>query len=315
MLLFAGCTGGSGNGPKANGFGLDSAFNGGNSALSIEFSEGQPPKKIRDGGLQPFTIRAMVKNKGEYDIPKGSTHVVVSGVNPVDFGINDASQDLGDLRGVKKQGSNVIDGTIQPVIFSNLKYRPELPSGSLEQKISLDICYPYKTKALVSMCVSGNTLQSVDDTLKVCEIESDRPYANSGGPVIIENVKQTPGGSNSVMIQFDIVHKKDSSSSGRIYKLGSLDTNCKVRGKSVTSTDSKIDENYIKFTVDTGINGIDCGTGGNQGEVLLSEDKTTVMCTQPTAGEEDYERPISITLDYDYFDRTDTTVEIEHISQ
>lgn len=317
LFLFAGCdSNSSSDGPKTDGYNLDGTYNGGDTGISMEFSDGQPPKTIRDGGLQPFTIRAMVTNKGEHDIPEGDGHIVISGVNPSDFNIGEPSKELPFMRGVKKQGDNVIDGSIQPIIFSNLKYLPELPSGTLSQKISLDVCYPYQTNALVSLCVSGSTLQTFDDDLKVCDVEGDRGFANSGAPVVIDNVKQTPAGSSSVMIQFDIVHDKSESSNGRVYRLGTLNDNCKVNGYSVSSTDATIYEDYVKYTVTTGIDGLDCsGTGTNTGEVLLSDDKTTVYCTQDTSNQEDYERAITITLDYDYFDRINTSVEIQHISQ
>lgn len=314
MLLFAGCTGTSST--KKNGYSLDGAFNGGNEGLDIEFTDGQPPAKIRDGGLQPFTIRAMITNKGEYDVPEGHANVVLSGISYSDFNVANISQVVPALRGVKKQGTNVINGAIQPVMYSNLKYMPQLPSGIHTQKIFLDMCYPYETSALISLCISGSTLQSFDSDLKVCDVESTRKYANSGAPVIIENVKQTPAGTSSIMLQFDIVHKKAASTNGRVYKSGSLDYNCKVYGKSVSSTDADIYENYVKYEVDTGIEGIDCGgTSSNTGEVLLSNDRTTVYCTQSTVGEEDYERPISVKLSYDYFDRISKDIQIEHISQ
>ena len=313
MLVFAGCTGTTSS--KKNGYSLDGAFNGGNTAITMEFTEGQPPAKIRDGGLQPFTIRAMITNKGEYDIPQGEGHVVLSGISYDDFNVDEASVELPALRGVKKQGTNTISGAIQPIMFSNLKYLPQLPSGVHTQKIYMDICYPYQTSALISMCVSGSTLQSFDSDLKVCDVEGTRKYANSGAPVIVENVKQTPAGTSSVMIQFDIVHKK-TSGNGRVYKSGSLDSYCKVYGKSVSSTDADVYENYVKFEVNTGIDGIDCsGTGSNKGEVFLSNGKTTVYCTQDTSNQEDYERPVNVVLNYDYFDRISKDVQIEHISQ
>ncbi len=313
MFMFAGCDANTDD-TKQNALVLTGAYNGGDNALSLKFVDGQPPSKIRDGGLQPFNIRMLIENLGEYTIPENKTHVCLSGINHKEFGIEDSSLDIPELRGVKKQGTNTINGAILPVLFSNLKYYPELPAGTNKQKILVDLSYPYKTKALISLCVSGNTLQTQDKTLKVCEIEGKRTFANSGSPVQINNVIQTPAGPNSLMLQFDIIKK---SKSGRIYRPSTLDEECRVLGNSVASSEASMSENYVEYIVDTnGVGSISCG-GSNQNSevVLLTNSKTTVYCTIDTKGEQDYEKPISVELNYDYFERFELSVDIEHVAR
>ena len=318
MLLFAGCSGSSSS-AKQNSFELEGAFNGGDEALTIEFSDGQPPATIKDGGIQPFPIRILLENVGETDIAEGEGHVSLSGISFTEFGITteDASQAMPELRGVRQQGDNVIPGTKQFVMFQGLKFMSDLGSGTQDKTILVDLCYPYTTQARASICVSGNTIQGYDNDLEVCELDGNKQFANSGAPVQIENVVQNTAGASSIQIQFDIVHQ-GKSSNGRVYRSGSLDNECKVNGDPVSSTNAALEENYVTYTLDAGdlTSGVDCGaTGTNTETVLLSEDKTTVFCTIDTTGQEDYEKGVNIELEYDYFDRTSVTVEIEHVER
>lgn len=313
LLVLGGCTSGESN-KKKNSFNLDGSFNGGNKALVFEFGDDTPPSRVFDGGRQPFNIRLLVENQGEFDLAEGVGHVSLSGFNPADFGVTEISKAIPALRAVKKQGDNVIPGGKQTVIFSGLKYMEELPSGVHTQTMYANLCYPYETKSLISMCINGNTLQAYDSDGEICQINEKKAYANSGAPIVIENVEEYSAGSTKVQIKFDIVHK-GLSAEGRVYRSGSLDTNCKIRGNGITSTEAVLDENYVTYTVDSGIPGINCeSTGTNTNTVLLSSKKATVYCTQDTVGQEEYEKPVTVTLNYDYFDRKPVTIQIEHIN-
>ncbi len=314
LMVFAGCS--SGTDAKQNGYVGGDTFVGGSDALTAEFGENQPPKKIRDGGIGTFSIRVLIQNVGEHSLEEGEGHISLFGINYEDFGYTreQASQAIPALRGFRKQGNNVIDGQSQPITFSGLKYIPTLP-GNSKQTLSLDICYPYETKALVSACISGNTLQSFDDDLKVCELEGAKDSVNSGAPVQIANAKQNSAGKSSIQVQFDIVHvAKDG---GRIYRRGDLDNECKVLGNPVSSIEASNSEDYVTYTVNAGnLQNIDCGgSGTNTESVLLNSDKYTVYCVIDTAGQEDYEKPLDITLNYGYFERISTDVEIEHVGE
>jgi hypothetical protein len=313
IMVFSGCS--SGTDAKQNGYVGGDTFVGGSDALRAEFGENQPPEKIRDGGIGSFNVRVLIQNIGEHSIEEGQGYISLFGINYEDFGYTreQASQALPALRGFRKQGDSVIDGQSQPVTFSGLKYVPTLP-GNSQQKLSLDICYPYQTKALVSACISGNTLQSFDDDLKVCALEGPKDFVNSGAPVQISNAKQNSAGKSSIQIQFDIEHV---GTEGRIYREGDLDNECKVLGNPISSIEASNSADYVTYTVSAGnLANIDCGgTGTNTESVLLNGDKYTVYCVIDTTGEEDYEKPLDITLDYDYFERISTDVEIEHVGE
>jgi hypothetical protein len=314
MLLFAGCTSGGSSGGKSNGFNPSSAFNGGSSALSISFENNAPPASIKDQGIQPFSVRLLIKNEGEADIDENTAYVSLAGIDKSVYGLTESSKSIPQLNGFKVQGSNTIEGRTQFVLFSNLKYSGEV-LGSTSEKLIANICYPYKTRASTNLCVSGDTSSYIDEDLKICDLEGDRKSANSGGPLAITNVKQYPSGTSKVDFQFDIVHSPAVATS-TLYELGSIGTDCKINGNLPTSSEARAKQNIVKYTIDTGLSGLNCeNTNSNTNSVTLYDNKYTVICSQDTSNQEEFEKPISITLDYEYFDRISTDLTIEHIQR
>lgn len=312
MLLLAGCTNDT-NG-KQSGFALDS-FNGGDKALKMEFGEQSPPDKIRDQSLQPFSVRILVENTGEYDIPENSAYIALSGFNPQDLGITETSKSLLALRGFKKQGSNVIPGGKQQVVFDNLKYVNSVVAGTYPFKFYANICYPYETKALAKLCVNGDTVPAIDEKAKICELEGSKEFANSGAPVKVENVVQYPYGEHSIQIQFDIVHKA-TSNEANAYERGSIDSNCNIAGVAPSSSNALFKRDKVTYIVETGITGLNCeSTGSGSSTVQLSDNRYTVTCIQDTTGQPEHEIPATITLQYDYLDRISKTINVEHIDR
>lgn len=316
LLFIAGCTSSTANGNQdSNGIQI-SSFNGGDNALTFSFADGMPPVSVRDNGYQPFSIRVLVNNEGEFDIPAGTAHVALSGFNMADFGVTNRARNLSALRGVKKQGKNTIPGGKAAVIFSNLKYIPSVVSGSVPLSLFVNVCYPYETKSMAKVCIAGDTTVAVDNKQVNCDLNGNKDFANSGGPVSIQNVQQYPYGKNSIQFQFDIVYKPTSSYSG-IYEKGSIDSQCNINGSLPSSSAAIFKKDKVSYKVDSGLPGLNCeGTGSSNNTVTLSNDKYTVTCIQDTLGEgESYEKPILITLDYDYFDRISQKVSIEHIQK
>lgn len=312
LLFIAGCS--SSDDTRSSGI-SGNTFEGGERALTMESSENTPPETIRDNGLQPFNLRFLIENRGEYDIEEGEAHLSLSGFSSSDLNIEDTSKSLQALRGVRKQGSNTIDGGRTQVTFSNLRYLPELSSGTHTQNIYANLCYPYKTEAVADLCVSGDTLVNYDEDNSICDLDSQRDFANSGGPVKIENVQQYPGGASSIEFQFDIVHTP-TEDNGRAFKSGVTDSSCDINGKSPSSVDSSINEDIIQYKVEaSSLRNINCNGEGNVGEVQLSDDTTTVYCSIDTTGEDEYETLIDIELSYDYLERISEELTIEHISQ
>lgn len=318
LLLLAGCTSGTNTGAKTSGFQLEGSFNGGNDALGFKFESGMPPEKIKDNSIGTFDIRILVENLGEADVAKDTIHVSLTGFDLAQFNVKEKSKSVAsDLRGFKKQGANVIEGGKQFVMFNGLQFKDSIVSGTRDETISANICYPYETRAVAVMCVSGNTLIGYDNKYENCPVEGEKQYANSGAPVQIENVKQYSAGESKILLQFDIIHKP-AGTYGSIYEVGSFDSECKVKGNTLGSVNAKQSENKVTYTVDSGISGLNCeGTGKNTNTVMLADTgKYTVSCEQSTQGlGEAYEKLARITLNYDYVDRISQTVKIEHIER
>lgn len=311
-VLLTGCTS---TDARTNSVSLGSSFNGGDSSIKISFAEEAPPAKIRDQGLQPFSVRVLVENEGEYDVADNEAFITLTGFDPQTIGLSDNSKSIFALRGFKKQGSNTIPGGKQQVVFDNLKYVDSVVSGTVPLTLYANICYPYQTKATAVVCINGNTVPALDDKSKICEIEGNKDFANSGGPIQIANVKQYPLGQSSIQIQFDIVHKP-TSKDGNVYEPNSIDSDCKINGASPSSSEALFKRDKVQYTVNTGLTGLDCeSTGKGTNTVTLASDKYTVTCIQDTFGEEEYPKPIQITLDYDYIDRISKVINIEHIQK
>jgi hypothetical protein len=312
-LLFASCS--STSDGRSNSFELDS-FNGGDDALTFGFLDEAPPELIRDQGLQPFQVMLSIKNNGEFDIPADSAYVSLTGFRPQDLGLTETSKPISAMNGFKKQGSNVIEGRTQQVIFSNLKYTESVVSGSFPIKIYANVCYPYQTRSFTRLCINGNTVPALDKRGEICDLNSQREYANSGAPISIENVQQYPAGSSSISFQFEIVHTETSQESN-VYESGSIDSNCNINGFSSTrSSEAILQRDKITYEVDTGLPGLNCeSTGTNSNTVDLTNDRYTVVCTQDTTGEGEYEKAATITLNYDYLDRISTDILVEHFQR
>lgn len=313
MLFVSGCSSGS-SGANKSGYEL-SSFNGGEDGLVFSFLENAPPSTVRDQGLQPFSIMFSIENKGEADVTANSAHIKLSGFNPADFNLADSSKEVGLLNGFKKQGDNVIPGGRGQVTYSNMKYVPALVSGTVPMKIYANLCYPYQTKAFAMICISGDTTPAIDTKVQDCEIDGNKEYANSGAPVKIENVQEYAYGESSVRIQFDIVHNP-TSDLANVYEIGSIDNDCNIGGVSASSAEAIFRKDKIKYTVESGLSGLNCeDLGSNTNTISLIENRYTVTCVQDTYGQETYVKPITITLDYDYLDRISKEIGIEHIQR
>lgn len=293
-----------------------SGFHGGNDALIFNFAEQAPPAKVRDQSLQPFSVRLLVENLGEYDISEGSAHMTLTGFNPADLGIEGKNtKALNALRGFKKQGANIIPGGKQQVVFDNLKYIGSVVSGEVPLTIYANLCYPYETKAFALICINGDTIPAIDERTQICNLEGDKRYANSGAPIQIQEVKQYPYGESSIQVQFKIVHNP-TSPSANFYQRGSIDSNCNINGFSPSSPYALDSKDKITYVIDSGIPGLNCeGTGTNTNTITLINNEYTVTCIQDTTGQAEYEKPIVVTMSYDYLDRKSVVVNIEHIER
>jgi len=163
-----------------------------------------------------------------------------------------------------------------------------------------EVCYTYNTESVTKSCVREDLLSPKDDGL--CEVNEGKPVQNSGSPVHVQNVKQSPQGKDKLRLSFDIIHVGE----GDLFEKNS---DC--------DGDRKQNKVYVK--IDSGLNGLRC-TGLNDlsgtsvgGTVTLYEDKKTISCTQTLDSLSDYEKPINILLDYDYANTAKTELNVKHV--
>jgi hypothetical protein len=198
------------------GNGTNQPFIGGSEGLTMAFQPGTPPDEIFDAGQIPFTIQVMVENVGEYDVLSDEAQVKIVGIEPGMFGTDEDGSTIEsylpqDLPGAAK----LSDGTMVPgdqtvVSFptepddDGFLYQPDLV-GTDEIKISAEMCYRYKTKSTTQICIKDQVTDNLNND-KICVINEEKFPQNSGAPIHISALRETPMGQNSVQVTFKIEH-------------------------------------------------------------------------------------------------------------
>jgi len=301
LFFIFGCEQEEKEGPTVTG----KAFIGGTRGLDISFTSGAPPDEVFDVNF-PFSINVKLENVGEWDIdnPNDITLSII-GIDPEDFGKTPAflvQNSVVPMLGAKldPQG-NRIPGTITNLDFPELQYATTV-AGKVEFIIRASACYEYGTKTNTKICILedllGVTRKSIEEA--VCDPNEAKAYENSGAPVQISNVKQTVMGTDRISLSFDIQHVGQ----GAVFR---RDTEC-----STTIADK--DRVYVK--VDTGEPGIQCSGiegSGAEGFTTLFGGKRSIICSQQLPiPRGDFEKPITITLEYGYRQHVDKQLTVKH---
>jgi len=288
-------------------------FIGGTKGLEINFLQDSPPDEAFDAGQRPFDVTVMLRNVGEYDVPKESVKAKLSGLSPADFFvppeefIKIADEDL--TKTTKDPEGNKIEGTISTITFNNLDYRGIL-SGPTVFPIRVDVCYKYGTIAESRLCVKENVLNTREKA--VCIVTEEKAVENSGAPIHVTLFKEFAKAKDKIGFSFTV----EQVGEGSIFK---RETNCNA------GTVSMIDENKVWVEVNTNVQApLTCsgliGGGDNYGYfVLFKGDQSagslsrTVTCTQelpPTTTA--YETLVRIKMEYDYRDFVSKEITIKH---
>lgn len=282
-------------------------FIGGTSGLELAFLPETPPAEIFDGAKFPFAIALQLRNVGEWDINNSAdATVTISGIDPADFGVAPEAlvKDSPTALPARKRDPTgaIIEGGLSVIEFPGLNFQRTL-FGDVSTTIKATVCYSYGTKIATNLCIKKN-LASLDPS--VCLVNTERMVANSGAPVQLESVRESQAGVDSVLLTLRIKHV----GVGRIAQLGS---EC---SEEVAARDRV----YLK--VDTMMPGLSCSglsavdgspVTGAEGYVTLYGGERSISCTQPTGGEGDFVKPVSITLSYDYEQSAFKTITIKHI--
>jgi hypothetical protein len=319
MLVLTGCGGNSNTqvGPSKT------PFVGGSTALSMEFLDGTPPDEIFDDGQYPFGINIKLENLGEDDVLANEGYIEITGINPKDFGLGsqaDFKQDLpGDMIGVKKNSEGfVLVGSTLVSEFDELNFQGNLKGnwGSDAEKtggprIRANLCYNYETQATTAVCLKRDMLTNIN-TKEICELNGEKSVYNSGAPIQVTKVYETPIGSSKIQLQFEISHV--GTPNDRFYK---FDTVCDDRA---TNTNKDI----VYFELETDINGNyaqcsglrDSNANKNAGYVELFNGKPRIVICQFDTGTIDgvYETLLSAKLKYRYYQFIEKPILIKDVS-
>ncbi|MBR9677668.1 hypothetical protein GOV04_06010 [Candidatus Woesearchaeota archaeon] len=277
-------------------------FIGGTTGIVISFTPSAPPTEVFDGGDFPFDVDIKLKNEGEWDVDASDASITISGIRAEDFSksFSQLTQSPDeDLEGSDKSITGTItEGTETHVTFSNLNYESEL-TGSLTFPIQAELCYVYGTKVSSKVCIREDLLK---DKNAVCEVNEAKQVFSSSAPVQVVSLNEVATGSDKVAFIFKIKHV----GSGEVYEVNS---DC---------TKEREFEDIVHITVDSGLPGLQCSglTDGTstEGDVRLFQGEREIRCTQEVNNQGNYEKPIDITLEYDYDELIKTEVNVLHQS-
>jgi hypothetical protein len=297
LVVLAGC---AGAGKKGQTVDLTTPFIGGIDGITADFVDLR--KEVFDGGRDPFDVVVKLENKGEHNVQSNRVRVKLSGINPAEFGkleedLIQSPQD--EVVGMMKDSQgNILPSTPVFVEFVGLNRFSPISGAQVTFPLRADVCYTYVTKAVSKLCVRENILAPEEGG--ICEITGDKPVFNSGSPVQVQAVKETPRAKDKIGFSFDITN----AGTGQVFERG-----------TVCDRGARKNENRAYVVVDTGIPGIQCTgltTTGTKAEgfVTLYEGKKTIPCTQTITSRTDFEQQIDteVTYDYEEYKQTEITV-------
>lgn len=276
-------------------------FIGGQQGLEVSFEANAPPSETFDGGSAPFDIVVRARNLGEYALPKEKVSVSIMGLNPAEFGktasdlIKNPPEELVPRR--KDVQGNVVESNIVTTSFQGLNHNEKITGTALTFPIRAQVCYGYGTIAAAQLCVRSNILNPMAGGL--CELSGAKAVYNSGAPIQVEELVESPRSQNKIGFTFKI---KQADAVGKLFEKGS---NCD------TSVRGKEDRVYVDVRSQAGdieCSGLSGGTKASNGFVQLFEKTKTVTCTQAIAVPGDYMLPITIELTYDFRSEASTQV-------
>jgi hypothetical protein len=318
LFLLIGCEGG-GTGTTAP---PRIPFMGGTNGILIDFEKGNPPDEVTDDGSFGFKVLVKLKNDGEFKVEKDNIKVSLLGIDPNDFNTyldvltrQTPPEDLLPKR--KDAEGNVLEGTTTFVTIPEDEGDELVArrfSGNTEFTFRANVCYMYQTKANIKLCILRDLVNIREDT--VCNPNEAKTVYSSGAPVQITNFKETVAGKDKIAFNFDVVHSgRGTCGQGQVLKYGdgSEAGECprdprERRGK----------EDKVKVIVNTGLGNLRCSSlsdgSDNEGYVILSEGRRTVTCVQDLSPDRtDFEKPVEITLQYNYEDFKEKKVLVKHL--
>lgn len=329
-------------GPQQTGSDI-SPFVGGTQGLLMSFVENAPPPFIYDNGGMPFSVIVQLTNSGEAAVGVGATSfdpsfdntnqfgvVRVVGISPTQYagqpGVNLETLKTFEEADILLDGAKrIVDGTIiagttDQISLEGYNYKPDLV-GDDDATIRAELCYDYSTKARAKICIKSDTLENVQDST-ICTLSGLKDVQNSGAPVQVTSVTESPLGKNKLQVTFvienvggGIIFRKVEESVGSM----TLDDVCNVQSPV------NPDRNVVKVkayigSLDNTDALVECTQfgGSNEGPITLyAGTAATVVCKISTMTTQRalYTDNLYINLEYAYFQFAERPIIIKDVSQ
>lgn len=279
-------------------------FIGGTSGIDVAFAEDEPPMAVLDNGQQEFFITLILKNGGEFTVPKGKLIASLSGVSKKAFLISSLTI-LNDFEvpGAVKDGQFITPGGEELLEFGKAKYSLDIPAD-FRTNLRADICYTYQTKSLANLCLKKDVLRKdLDD---VCDIKVPNiEIHNSGGPIQVMSIRQDSIGKNRVKINF----KVKNAGIGAVYEPGTFTNICAGQEDNKDRVKLTLVSPEKNFNVECSQFG-----GKNTGVVRLVNGEKDISCTIDTLGLQEFtfQDLLIIQIDYMYRNAVVTQLVVEN---
>lgn len=285
---------------------IGTPFIGGQKGVDISFEVNAPPKETFDGGKSPFDVAMRLRNVGEFSLSKDKVKVTIAGIQPEEFGkvlsdfTKNPSEEL-EARRKDAQG-NVVESNIVVISFDGLNHKQPITGTALTFPIRANVCYRYGTIAVAQLCSRSDILNPRAGG--VCEVSGVKQVYNSGAPVQVEEVVESPRSQNQVGFTFRI---KQVDETGRLFSRG---TNCDA---SQRRFEDKVFVDVRSYVGSVSCQGLSEGTGSNNGYVQLFDKSKTVTCVQELKDKADSTFPVTIDVSYDFQNEANTQIIVKHV--
>jgi len=268
---------------------------GGITGVSVEFMTSAPPSQFSQGESVPVTV--IVKNQGEENIIKGNTQVRIYGIKPENFGLSSKYVGTpGDLLG---KGSTA-EGGNQRIDFGSMKYNIDVVNSE-DFTMRARVCYPYKTRGKIDICVKSVVAQESGDSVCALAGEKVTKGSVSSGPVQITSVKETTRASSEVRFDITIENKGP----GEVFTP-------EMQCEDYENDDFRLSKKDFVGVKITNPVGVKCsfidGVEDSEGQINLLLGKDILTCW--VNAEEAYQDKLDIALSYYYFDKAAKSVTI-----
>lgn len=308
-LVLIGCT----TDADPNNRGFVNPYIGGIRGLEIEFAQNSPPSEIFDNKESPFNVVIQVRNVGETSLGPNDGYIVLSGISPSEFGVSssDMRREIPIMRAAERlSDGTIIPGDIDVVEFPEMVYQQDI-QGNFNTQIRASVCYNYETRSTTSVCLKAEAIDGLNLN-DICQVNSDRQVANSGGPIQLSSVRESSQGRDRIMVSYTLTNKGYPNE--YFFKPGTdCDRSSTNRDRNVVYVEVEpIDNNRLNADC-TGFIG---GGRGNSGYVeLFGGSPRTISCTfDLTSVDSDFEARSNVKIQYRYMQFIEKQILVKDVS-